>query len=105
MLGMVVEQAKCDLVERGLGRADLCQHLDAVAVLLDHPSNTSNLPLDPGQALEELLLGGAVAAGGCMRIVRHRSPAYRGRVWGGVANLFIARRTRHGESSGSGPVH
>ena len=47
VVGVVVEQAERDLVERGLDRADLRQHVDAVAVVLDHPLDAADLTLDP----------------------------------------------------------
>src|SRR4051812_19751373 len=54
--GVLVEQAECDLVERGLHRADLGQHVDAVAVLLDHPLHAAHLALDAVEALQQLIL-------------------------------------------------
>ena len=45
-----------------LGRgADLGQDVDAVLVLLDHPRDPPDLPLDAGQSLEMCVLGPAVA--------------------------------------------
>ena len=41
---------------------DLGQHVDAVAVLLDHPLDAAHLALDAPQALDELVLGRGVAA-------------------------------------------
>ena len=63
MARVVVEQAERDLVERGLDRADLGEHVDAVAVVLDHALDAADLALDAPQALEELVLGGGVAVG------------------------------------------
>src|SRR5207249_421596 len=63
VLGMVVKQAKRDLVERGLDRGDLREHVDAVAVVADHSLHAADLALDAPQAGEELILSGAVAAG------------------------------------------
>src|SRR4051794_34275154 len=59
---MVVEEAERNLVERGLDRGDLREDVDAVAVRLDHALHAANLALDPAQPLEELVLGGGVAA-------------------------------------------
>jgi hypothetical protein len=59
--GVVVKEAEGDLVERGLDRGDLRQDVDAVAVLLDHPSDAADLALDTGEAVAELILGGGVA--------------------------------------------
>src|SRR3954462_2525289 len=59
---VVVEQPQRDLVERGLDRGDLGQHIDAVAVLVDHALDAADLALDAAQALAELVLGGGVAA-------------------------------------------
>ena len=42
----LVEQAERDLVERGLDRADLREHVDAVAVVLDHALDAADLALD-----------------------------------------------------------
>src|SRR2546428_13101574 len=58
---VVVEQLERDGVERLLDGADLRQHLDAVAVVLDHARNPAHLSLDAGQALRDLLLPGRVA--------------------------------------------
>src|SRR3954452_23422033 len=60
--GVVVEEAERDLVERRLDGGDLGQDVDAVAVVLDHPLHAAHLPLDAPQALEQLVLGRAVAA-------------------------------------------
>src|SRR4051794_32782404 len=43
---VAVEQPQGDLVERRLDRADLGQHVDAVAILLDHPRDAADLALD-----------------------------------------------------------
>ena len=64
---MVVEEPQRDLVERGLYRGNLGEHVDAVAVLVDHPLNAADLSLDAAQALVELVLRGGVAAGGWCR--------------------------------------
>src|SRR5688572_12947878 len=46
MLDVVVEQPERDLVERRLDRADLRQHVDAVALLVDHLLHAARLALD-----------------------------------------------------------
>ena len=61
MVSMVVEQAQRNLVERGLGSADLGEDIDAVAVLLDHALDAADLTLDPSQPREQLGLGRAVS--------------------------------------------
>jgi hypothetical protein len=43
---VVVEPTEGDLVEGGLDRADLRQHVDAVAVVLDHFLKPADLPFD-----------------------------------------------------------
>jgi protein-S-isoprenylcysteine O-methyltransferase Ste14 len=47
--GVVVEQAQRDLVKRGLYRGDLCHHVDAVPVLLNHPLYAANLALETAE--------------------------------------------------------
>ena len=61
MVGVVVEEPERDLVERGLRGRDLGEHVDAVAVVLDHPPDAADLSLHTGQPLEELVLGGPIA--------------------------------------------
>jgi YHS domain-containing protein len=39
-----IEQPECDLVERGLHSRDLGEDVDAVAVVVDHPFDPSDLP-------------------------------------------------------------
>ena len=51
---MVVEQSEGDFVERCLDRADLGEHVDAVAVLLDHLLHAAGLALDALEAGEDL---------------------------------------------------
>lgn len=54
---MIIQEPKGNAVQRGLGRLDLGDDVDAVAVLIDHPTEATNLSLDPGEAFEQLLLG------------------------------------------------
>jgi hypothetical protein len=49
VLGVVLEQTQCDLVEGGLDRRDLGDDVDAVALLLDRPLDPAELALDPSQ--------------------------------------------------------
>src|SRR3954454_9786928 len=46
---VLVQQPQGDLVERRLGGLDLGEDVDAVALLLDHPRDAPDLPLDPGE--------------------------------------------------------
>ena len=62
---VVVQQPERDLVQRGLHRADLRDHVDAVTVVLDHAFDAAHLALDPAQPFQELLLRGGVAARIC----------------------------------------
>jgi hypothetical protein len=43
---VLVEQAECDLVQRGLDCADLGDDVDAVAVVVDHLLDPPHLSLD-----------------------------------------------------------
>ena len=52
MLQMVVQDLLLDLVDRRPHRADLGQHVDAVAVLLDHARHAAHLALDAAEAGE-----------------------------------------------------
>src|SRR3954454_2215514 len=61
---VVVDEPERDLVERRLGGLDLSEHVDAVAVLLDHPGDAADLALRTGQPGEELFLRCLVA--GCL---------------------------------------
>src|SRR5882724_236568 len=49
---VILDQADGHLVQRRLDGRDLLQDVDAVAVLLDHPLDAADLPLDPGKAPE-----------------------------------------------------
>jgi hypothetical protein len=62
MPSMVVQEAEGHLVQRGLSGADLREDVNAVAVVFDHALYASHLSLDPSNALEQLVLGGGVAA-------------------------------------------
>src|SRR4029079_5415402 len=84
--GGVVEQAERDLVERGLDRAQLGEHVDAVAVLVDHPGDAADLALDARQPGEELVLGCRVSACG-----GHRSSIIP--MWGIVARVLDVLHT------------
>jgi len=60
---MVVEERERDTVERRLDGRDLREHIDAVALLLDHPLYPPHLPFDAAKALEDPFLVFAVT--GC----------------------------------------
>ena len=55
--GVPVEQAQGHLVESGLDRGDLRQHVDAVAVFLDHAADAAHLALDAPQPGLKLVFG------------------------------------------------
>src|SRR5215475_9832132 len=58
---VLIQQAQCHRLQRpGRGR-DLSQDVDAVLVLLDHPLQAADLPLDPAQPLEVVLFVLAVS--------------------------------------------
>ena len=63
-MGVAVEQPERDLVKRRLNLGDLGEDVDAVAVLLGHPLDATDLALDPGETGEQLVLGRGVAARG-----------------------------------------
>ena len=63
-VGVSVEQSEHDLVQGGLGGADLGEDVDAVAVVFDHPLDPADLPFDPLEAGEQLVFGGGLASGG-----------------------------------------
>ena len=48
---MVLEQLQRERVERRLDGTDLRQHVDAVAVLVDHAADAAHLALDAVEAL------------------------------------------------------
>ena len=52
MLQMVVQDLLLDLVERRPDRAELGQHVDAVAVFLDHAGDAAHLAFDAAEAGE-----------------------------------------------------
>ena len=49
MLDMVAENGTLDLLERGLYRLDLVDHIDAIAVIGDHPRDPAHLAFDAAQ--------------------------------------------------------
>ena len=65
MVGVVVEQPERHLVQRRARGRDLREHVDAVAVLLDHALDPADLTLDPLQPRQQLVLGGGVSASRC----------------------------------------
>ena len=46
-----VEHVDGDLLERGLDGGHLCEDVNAVGVLVDHPLEAADLPLDPAEAV------------------------------------------------------
>ena len=75
--GVPVEQAEGDLVEGGLDGRDLGEHVDAVAVVVDHFLDAAHLAFDAAQPRLQLVLGGGVTAGGC----RHDLSIHPWGVW------------------------
>jgi Cu/Ag efflux protein CusF len=57
MAEMVGEDRLLHLGQGGSGGAHLGQHVDAIAVALDHGGNAAHLPLDPGEALGDIGFG------------------------------------------------
>ena len=55
-LEMIVQDLLLDLVERGADGSDLSDHVDAVAVFLDHAGDAPHLALDAAKAGELRLL-------------------------------------------------
>src|SRR5207244_5755368 len=53
---VAVEDLERERFERGVGRRDLREDVDAVAVVVDHPLDAADLALDAVQALDERLL-------------------------------------------------
>jgi hypothetical protein len=51
-----IDESERDLLERRLRRRYLGDHIDAVAILIDHACDPAELPFDAGQTVEELLL-------------------------------------------------
>ncbi len=49
---MILEHHRLDLLERGAHRRKLGQNVDAIAIVLDHPLQAADLPLDPTQSLQ-----------------------------------------------------
>src|SRR4029453_1589935 len=60
---VVLEQLDRDALQSGRDGGDLREDVDAGALVLDHPLDAANLPLDPVQALDQCLLVGDVSVG------------------------------------------
>jgi ABC-2 type transport system ATP-binding protein len=75
---VAVEQAERDLVKRRLHGVELGHDVDAVAILLDHLRDSPDLTLDPGQAVEQLLLACGVAPwrAGCLHALDNTPLGY-----------------------------
>src|SRR3954453_23022793 len=57
---VLVQDLEGERLERGVDRRDLRQHVDAVAVLVDHPLDAPHLALDAVEALLQRVLVVAV---------------------------------------------
>ena len=101
VLGVIVEQAQGDLVERGLDRGDLGQDVDAVALVLDHALDPADLSLD---ALEPRLDGAPCWR--CSRDARFsgmQRPLYERAPRGSRAGAGSSRRRRRSRAPSSHP--
>jgi 2-isopropylmalate synthase len=78
------------LTERRLGRGDLEQHVDAVAIVFDHARHPLDLPRDAAKALEDLIFG---------RSVQHDLMPY-----GGIGLYALARARRQAPSFAGSPA-
>jgi threonine/homoserine/homoserine lactone efflux protein len=58
---VVVEDLEREALERRVDGGDLREHVDAVAILLDHPLDAAHLPLDAMQPADERVLVGGIA--------------------------------------------
>src|SRR5262245_40038970 len=58
---VILQQAERHRLQRAGGRGDLGEDVDAVSVVLDHPLQPADLPLDPAQPGQVRLLVSAVA--------------------------------------------
>ncbi len=67
-----VEQPERDLVQGGLGGADLGEDVDAIPVVFDHAFDPADLAFDSPQPREQLVFGGRIAPGGRLSL-RHTS--------------------------------
>lgn len=65
MVHVVVEKAEGDALKRGFGSLDLGEHVDAVALFLDHLRDPADLAFDPREAFQQLVFGGAVSGLRC----------------------------------------
>lgn len=74
MTQVVIHQPDCDPLQRLRRSGNLGQHVDAVPIVLDHPSDPTNLTLDPFQTLEEQFLVGFVPSHASTITVSHIPP-------------------------------
>ena len=54
---MILENFLLDALQSGAHRRDLGDHIDAIAVLFDHPQQAAHLPLDAVEAFQAGCLG------------------------------------------------
>src|SRR5205809_231966 len=69
---MVVQDPQREALERGRHGGDLREHVDAVAVLLDHPLEPTHLSLDAVQPLDQRVIVIAVLHARTLRNRRRR---------------------------------
>jgi hypothetical protein len=67
---VLIEQRERDRLQCLGGRGDLGEDVDAVLVLVDHPLQAADLPLDPPQPLEVVVLVVGVSVHVVLRLVR-----------------------------------
>src|SRR5207253_3852421 len=51
MMEMIVQHLGLDLRQRGADRLELGEHIDAVALFLDHAGDAAHLTLDPAEPI------------------------------------------------------
>jgi hypothetical protein len=64
VLGVVVQQAKRNLVQGRLDSGYLSENVDAIPVVVDHALDPTNLAFDAAKTLEQLVLRGCISADG-----------------------------------------
>jgi len=56
VVGVVFQDFRLNLIESRLDCPELSQNVDAIALILDHPSNSAHLPLDARQPGKTVLV-------------------------------------------------